>query len=361
MSTATEFCTYPVDDEFEIFNMKKLKNLKKIGYLSSGNFGVIYKVEQKNFDNQGNSKIFALKILKRIEIIDNPEKSPSFIDDKNYSNEEIDPVKVPKLTGRKPKEISSQEFREYTICKNLNHKNIVKFYDFDFYGKDNEIRILMEYYPLNLREYFQKIRGVNEPMLKSIFFQLLSGLEYLHSKMIVHRDIKLDNIFIDDKTMQVVIGDFGLSRRIQFELENSTLTDVGTINYKPLDVLLGNMYYSFNFDIWSLGCVIASLAIGRELFCGNGLEILGQFSYIYGEFNEKMFNGIEQLENFRYVKGINFGGEKHLGIKNFIKSKAKCDLSEDFYDLIEKMLRLDPCRRISAKDALEHPWFLELR
>lgn len=354
-----EFITYSVNDTITLYNMKKIKNLKKVGYIGSGNFSVIYKVEKENFDNKGNSRYFALKVIKRFEAIN--KKDILLLKNNSCNSNTKEELTVEEIQRKKPKNITFLEIRELNICSELNHPNIVKFIDFDLNNKDKELRILMEYYPLSLLEYFQKSKQVNEKILKYITYQLLSGLEYLHSKLIIHRDIKLENIFINDTTLQVVIGDFGLSRRIGYELEYSPLTDAGTLNFKPPDVLLGNRLYSFNFDIWSLGCVIGSLAIGGLMFYGSELEILKQMSFIYGEFNEKMFYGIDKLPNYELIKGINEGGENPMGIKEFIKSKAKCDLSVEFYDLIEKILEVDPFKRISAKDSLEHSWFMEYK
>jgi polo-like kinase 1 len=93
---------------------------------------------------------------------------------------------------------------------------------------------------------------------------MVSGLKFLHSNRIIHRDMKLGNLFLNEK-MEIKIGDFGLATKLEFEGEKKR-TICGTPNYIAPEVLDGKVGHSFEVDIWSLGVIIYTLLIGNDKY-----------------------------------------------------------------------------------------------
>ena len=140
--------------------------------------------------DKSDSKSFAIKISKRFK------QAPKKADNSSVNLEEEE---------EKPKELNFIEIRELVIMKKINHPNLMNLKDFKFCKEDREIWILMEYMPTDLGKFFSMNRDnkaiMNEKFFKNIAFQILSGLNYLHQKMIIHRDLKLENILYDEELM----------------------------------------------------------------------------------------------------------------------------------------------------------------
>lgn len=99
---------------------------------------------------------------------------------------------------------------------------------------------------------------------------MVNGIHYLHSKRIIHRDLKLGNLFIDDK-MEIKLGDFGLATKLDFDNEKKR-TICGTPNYIAPEVLDGKSGHSYEVDMWSFGVIIYTLIIGKPPFETNDVK-----------------------------------------------------------------------------------------
>ena len=259
-------------------------------------------------------------------------------------------------------EISFFEVRELMISKRLSrspHKNIINFLDFKVL--ENETWILMEYMPINLLEFYGRNKKnpnvMNERFFKNIAYQILSGIKHLHSEQIIHRDIKLENILYDEKNNIVKIGDFGLGRLIEYNSETEYTTELGTLPYKPPEVLLGLKQYSTGFDIWSTGCVLVHICTMKYLFGAHDpVGVLKYMYEIFGSFNDDLLPGYRDFPNGNLV--ANLPEKEGIGLVEFINQKKKFEFENDnFYDLIKKMLFINPNKRITAEGCLSHPWF----
>ena len=218
----------------------------------------------------------------------------------------------------------------------------------------------MEFFKTDLRKFLyvnkENKNVLQEKFFRKICYQIFQGLNYLHENNIMHRDLKLENIIYDEKKEICKISDFGLSHRFDYDI-NTQYTDVGTLPYKPPEVILGLMHYSTAFDIWSLGCIFVEICTGLKIFGeDNSLGVIKLIYKIFGAFNETIFPGFKNfpfskmLEDIPQIEGI--------GLSNYIISNQRFKFENtDFYDLIEQMLTIDPIKRISAKDGLNHPWF----
>lgn len=151
--------------------------------------------------------------------------------------------------------------QEIDIHKSLKHKNIVKF--FDFFEDSNFVYILLEVCgKRSLMEMHKRRKVVTEPELRYYVKQIIEACIYLHGRQIVHRDLKLGNLFLNDD-LQVKVGDFGLASILVSGERKKTLC--GTPNYIAPEVLLESGH-GFEVDVWSLGCIVYTLAVGRPPF-----------------------------------------------------------------------------------------------
>jgi serine/threonine protein kinase len=336
-----------VKDNKSVYVFRKYGRLQKVETLGEGSFGKVILAKKIDVTNQEDSKEFAIKISKGFRKFSKKVDQRNGSEDKNKEEE-------------KRKELNFVELRELYIMKKIKHQNVINLLDFNLNRKDKELCILMEYLHTDLGKFFQENRQnpnvMNEDFLKNISFQILSGLNYLHENNIIHRDIKLENILYDSRNNIVKIGDFGLSRQFDYDL-STIYTDVGTYPYKPPELLLGLTHYSTSFDIWSTGCILVEICTGTHLFGkNNALEVISLMYKIFGSFNEAILPGFKNFPNSKILETL--PATQGIGLVNYIKENKKFDfVNDDFYNLIEKMLCIDPTKRINAKDCLAHRWF----
>ncbi|XP_054635277.1 serine/threonine-protein kinase PLK1 [Dunckerocampus dactyliophorus] len=151
---------------------------------------------------------------------------------------------------------------EITIHKSLHHANIVGFHG--FFEDDDFVFVVLEICRRrSLLELHKRRKAVTEPEARYYMMQLLKGVQYLHDNKVIHRDLKLGNVFLNDD-MDVKIGDFGLATKIEFDGERKK-TLCGTPNYIAPEVLC-KKGHSFEVDVWSLGCILYTLLVGKPPF-----------------------------------------------------------------------------------------------
>ena len=178
---------------------------------------------------------------------------------------------------------------------------------------------------------------------------------YLHENKVIHRDIKGANILVNENGI-VKLADFGLARLIQSEKNKSYTLKVVTLWYRAPELLLGVKNYSYNIDIWSVGWFFWELINQKPLLCGDSerkqiemiLEVCGvPTKDNYANYDELSPNVKELLESKPYSRRL----------IDELKSYKNPMIDDIFIDLIDKMLTIDPTKRISTKEALEHKFF----
>ncbi|KAL1488545.1 hypothetical protein ABEB36_015009 [Hypothenemus hampei] len=178
-----------------------------------------------------------------------------------------------------PTQLMGDDFKkaenEVSILRSLNHPNIIEYYH--NYVEHRTFFIIMEYASGGtLQQYLAQRKESNqylEPQTAMDYFcQILMGLDHVHEKGIVHRDLKCENIFITGKDKNVLkIGDFGISKLMSNNYFANTI--IGTCNYAAPEICDGKPYNN-KTDIWALGCILYELCALEKMFQGTVTNVV---------------------------------------------------------------------------------------
>lgn len=286
--------------------LDKYLKLEKIG---EGTYGVVYKARDKT-----NNQVVALKKI-RLEAEDEG--------------------------------VPSTAIREISLLKELQHKNVVRL--LEVLHNDAKLYLVFEYLQKDLKKYMDGLtsEGMPPKKVKSYLRQLISGISYCHSHRILHRDLKPQNLLIDEDGV-LKLADFGLARAFGIPLRTYT-HEVVTLWYRAPEILLGSRHYSTAVDIWSIGCIFAEMANKQALFPGDSeIDEIFRIFRTLGTPNESVWKGVSQLPDYK----PSFPKWPRQDLVSIVKK-----LDDLGIDLLEKMLVYDPAHRISAKQALCHSYF----
>ncbi|KAH7374156.1 hypothetical protein BKA64DRAFT_586495 [Cadophora sp. MPI-SDFR-AT-0126] len=240
--------------------------------------------------------------------------------------------------------------REIKLLQSLKHPNIVNMQE--VMVEKNDCFMVFEYLSHDLTGLLNhptfKLEAAHK---KHLAKQLFEGLDYLHRRGVLHRDIKAANILVSNDG-QLKIADFGLARfyakRRQLDYTNRVIT----IWYRSPELLLGETQYGPAVDIWSAACVLVEIFTRHAIFPGDGTE-MSQLEKIYailGTPTKAIWPGLTDMAWFALLR-------PSARRPNVFAEKYKERVTPAAYELLEAMLQYDPAKRPSASDVLEHPYF----
>ncbi|KAG0227585.1 cyclin-dependent protein kinase [Mortierella sp. GBA43] len=311
-----------------------------LGFISSGTYGRVYKAKSKNKDD---GKEYAIKKFK-------PDKEGE----------------AATYVG-----ISQSACREIALCRELHHENIVGLQEVLL--EDKSIHMVFEYAEHDLLQIIgsyshQPLKRIPPYTIKSFLWQLLNGVAYLHANWVMHRDLKPANILVTASGV-VKVGDLGLARLFYKPLQPLFNGDkvVVTIWYRAPELLLGSRHYTKAIDIWAIGCIFAELITLRPIFKGEEAKVENKKTVPFQKNQlQKIFEvlGFPTKERWPTI-------EQQPEYSNLIPPRQPMPnglrglyqewhlKSEQGYNLLAAMLEYDPLKRITAEEALNHPYFQE--
>ncbi|KAK8937194.1 Cyclin-dependent kinase B1-1 [Platanthera zijinensis] len=295
--------------------MEKYDKLEKVG---EGTYGKVYKAQDKVTGQ--------LVALKKTRL-------------------EMDEEGIPPTTLR---EISLLQMLSQSIY-------VVRLLGVEHVEKNGKrlLYLVFEYLDTDLKKYVDSYkkgpnsRPLPSRLIQSFLYQLCKGVAHCHSHGVLHRDLKPQNLLVDKDKGILKVADLGLGRAFTVPLKSYT-HEIVTLWYRAPEVLLGSTHYSVGVDIWSVGCIFAEMVRRQPLFAGDSelQQLLHIFRFL-GTPTEAKWPGVSSLRDWH----------DYPQWKPQSLSQALPNLDSEGVDLLSKMLEYCPSNRISAKEALDHPYF----
>eukprot|EP00049_Salpingoeca_infusionum_P003118 m.63763 g.63763 ORF g.63763 m.63763 type:complete len:475 (-) comp11964_c1_seq1:25-1449(-) len=237
--------------------------------------------------------------------------------------------------------------REVSILKKLKHANIVTLHD--IIHTKSSLTLVFEYLSKDLKQYMDECDSfIDMKNIKLFLFQLLRGLDFCHAKKVLHRDLKPQNLLINSAG-ELKLADFGLARAKSVPIKTYS-NEVVTLWYRPPDVLLGSVDYSGNIDMWGVGCIFAEMVSGRAIFPGStNAEQLSLIWQLLGTPNTETWPEVTRLPSYREIAHEFFPATALAPLLPRLKRLGLV--------LLDQLLQLNPSKRLTAAEAMQHPYF----
>lgn len=254
--------------------------------------------------------------------------------------------------------VPSTTLREISLLQMLSESNhIVQLLCVEHLEENGKpcLYLVFEYLTTDLKKYMDRNgRGSAHPLdpkiVQIVMYQLIKGTAHMHKLGVMHRDLKPQNLLVDDSNPAiplVKVADLGLGRHYSVPLKAYT-HEIVTLWYRAPEVLLGATHYAPAVDMWSVGCIFAELARKQAIFPGDSeLQQLLHIFKLLGTPNESVWENVTKLKDWH----------EYPQWRPQDLTKVFSRLDEQGIDLLKKMLEYDPAQRITAMDALRHPYF----
>jgi cyclin-dependent kinase 10 len=301
------------------YNSELITHYQKLSRLGSGTYGTVYKARDRR-----TGEIVAIKKLR-------------------LTNEQ---------SG-----FHLTSLREITLLQTTVHRNIVLLKDVVVGRRPDFVVLVFEFCEYDLGTLLDRTtRRFAVSEVKTLLQQLLRGIEYLHERGIVHRDIKLSNLLVSARG-ELKIADFGLARRLPFPLAPMSPT-VFTLWYRAPELLLASPVYHAAADMWAVGCIMGELLLHRPLLPGGSeTEQMVLISQLLGPPSAIDWPGFAALASHPRAAAalaLDPAGPNYSRLAEEFQALSGAGL-----DLLSRLLAYDPARRITAAQAAIHPWFQE--
>lgn len=270
-------------------------------------------------------------------------------------------VAIKKIVLTDPQSVK-HALREIKIIRRLDHDNIVKVFEIlgpsgsrlaDDVGSLTELSsvyIVQEYMETDLANVLEQ-GPLLEEHARLFMYQLLRGLKYIHSANVLHRDLKPANLFINTEDLVLKIGDFGLARIMDPHYSHKGHLSEGLVTkwYRSPRLLLSPNNYTKAIDMWAAGCIFAEMLTGKTLFAGaHELEqmqlILESIPVVHEEDRQELLSVIPV-----YIRSDMT--EPHRPLTQLLPG-----ISREALDFLEQILTFSPMDRLTAEEALSHPY-----
>ncbi|KXZ56384.1 hypothetical protein GPECTOR_1g340 [Gonium pectorale] len=260
-------------------------------------------------------------------------------------------------------DVKRTSLREVAVLEALQHPHVVRFVDKFMVG--DRLFIVMEFLPCNLLELLEaQPGGMDRDAVRLIMFQLCSAIAFIHSKGMLYRDIKPENLLVDESGT-VKLCDFGFARYLPSK-PTSHLTDyVATRWYRAPELLLGPPYkdstgrhiqymYGPQVDMWAVGCLMGELLDGEPLFAGDSdLDQLYRVQQVLGPM-------APSHQYLFYANPHNTGIVFNIKQPLTLSSRYRGKVSDVELDFMSGLLNMDPDRRLTGEQCLQHPYLSDL-
>ncbi|KAL6771799.1 hypothetical protein ACKKBG_A27845 [Auxenochlorella protothecoides x Auxenochlorella symbiontica] len=284
--------------------------------------------------------------------------------------------------GKEGEGVCATALREISLLRTLRHINIVRLDDVHMNVKDLSLFLCLDCAAHDVYEIlkFHRDCGTQMPLytFKSVAWQLLRGVAHLHAHWVLHRDLKPSNLLLmgpGDEHGTLKIADFGLARVFRNPLDPLWHNGVVvTIWYRAPEVLLGARHYGSGVDVWAAGCILGELLTLRPLFQGeeragleHGVFQADQLQRIFAVMGHPGAGGWADLEALRHwrdnTENVRLRRPDHgsRSLKQLLWEESPLlramPSPETLVDLMGRLLAPDPSKRMSAQEALAHPFF----
>ncbi|GMH06499.1 hypothetical protein Nepgr_008339 [Nepenthes gracilis] len=245
--------------------------------------------------------------------------------------------------------------RELQLLRHIKHDNVIVLKDVILPTNRmsfKEVYLVYELMDTDLDHIIKSPQPLSNDHCRFFMFQLLLGLQYLHSSNILHRDLKPANLLVN-ANCDLKICDFGLARTVK-GAEQFMTEYVVTRWYRAPELLLCCDYYGASVDVWSVGCIFAEILGRKPIF--PGAESLNQLKLIIdvlGSQHDADLDFIDNPRTMNYIRSLPYSRGIHL-------SCLYPDADPLAIDLLQRMLTFDPSERITVTEALQHPYMSDL-
>ncbi|XP_063689509.1 cyclin-dependent kinase-like 4 isoform X2 [Bolinopsis microptera] len=289
----------------------KMDKYEKLGKIGEGSYGVVFRCKHKD-----TGQVVAIK---------------------KFLDSEDDPY-VKKIA-----------MREIRMLKLLKHGNLVNL--LQVFRRKKKIHLVFEYcHHTLLNELEECPNGLEELQIKKIMWQVLQAVNFCHGHNCIHRDVKPENILVT-KSGIVKLCDFGFARLLNGEEEYTDY--VATRWYRAPELLVGDTQYGPPVDVWAVGCVFSELLTGQPLWPGKTGDV-DQIYLIRKTLGDLLPRHLKIYNNSSYFKGVELKDPERY---ESLHERMGVDVPKQAMDFLQLCLVMDPNKRATCEDLLNHSYF----